>query len=85
MLRDGMYDLAFRYEATYHISTFYDQGGDTVRLHQLRSSSDRRSWVDGEDLGVFAIQNVLNAHEHPLGSCGVNAASRPPTRGTPQR
>src|SRR5271169_4939310 len=65
VLRDGMYDLAFRYEATYHISTFHDQGGDTVRLHQLRSSSDRRSWFDREDLGALATQNILNAHEHP--------------------
>src|ERR1700730_6159418 len=65
MLRDGMYDIAFRYEATYHVATFYDQGGDTVRPHQGGGSSDRRSGVDCEDRRALAIQNILNAHEHP--------------------
>ena len=35
-----MYDLALRNEATYHVSTFHDQGSDTMRLQQLRSSSE---------------------------------------------
>jgi hypothetical protein len=56
---------AFRNEAIYHISTFHDQGGDAVHLHQLRSGSDRRSWFDREDLGALAIQNILNGHEQP--------------------
>src|ERR1700730_11717371 len=76
MLGDGMYDIAFRYEATYHVATFYDQGGDTVCPHQGGGSSDRRSRVDCEDLRALAIQNILNAHEHPPVSCR-NCIQRP--------
>ena len=86
MPRDGMYDLAFRYEATDHISTFHDQGGDTMNLHQLRGGSDRLSWFDREDFGSLAIQNVLNAHDQLLRwyDCGRREGVRlkPPTSAT---
>src|SRR5271170_1272005 len=66
VLRDRMYDVAFRYQATYHVTTFHDQGGDTARPHKVGSSSDRRSWLDRENIGALTIQNILNAHEHLL-------------------
>jgi hypothetical protein len=64
MLGDGMCDVTFRYEATYHVTTFHDQGGNAARPHQVGGGSDRRSRLDCEDVRALAIQNILNAHGH---------------------
>jgi len=65
MLRDRMYDVAFRYEAAYDVSTLHDQGGHSVRLHQPRGGPHRRGRIRCKDLATLAIQKILNAHEHP--------------------
>jgi hypothetical protein len=65
MLRDGMYDLTFRYDATYRITTFNNQGGNAASPHQVGGGSDRRRRFDCEDIPALSIQNTLNAHGHP--------------------
>ncbi len=63
MGRNGMDDVAFRYETGDGVTAGHDQRGDAPRAHAIGCAFDRLSRADCDDGGAFAIQNALNAHD----------------------
>ena len=64
MSRDGMHDVAFRYESDDCIAVFHDQCRNAPLLHPIGGVPDRLSRADRDDLAAIAIKNSLNAHDH---------------------
>ena len=55
-----MHDVAFRYEALDRVAAHHDQRGDAVLSHAVGGALDRVGRMDCEDLGAFAVQDILN-------------------------
>src|SRR5215470_15229314 len=63
MGRNGMDDVAFRYETGDGVTAGHDQRGDAPCAHTIGCAFDRLGRADRDDAGAFAIQNTLNAHD----------------------